>query len=121
MAVITIDGNSVPSTLTNRGDYQFPKPYRTNGQGEALALPAREITWTFSYMTQTELAFWNTTVLAGANSLYCDGTNTFKDMYASTPGANTSFSTCVLHRPEIKRIVGGLYRDVTIRITNILA
>jgi len=123
MAVITINNSSVPSTLTDRGDYSFPKAerLRTNGQGLAVVSPVRTLTWTFNYMTQTELAFWNTTVLSGADSLVCTGTNTFKDMHAATPGANTTFSSCVVDKPSVGSVVGGLYRDVTITIRNILA
>lgn len=117
-----IDGNQVPAALEQRGDYRFPAAsiVRRNGQGLGIVAPTRSIEWTFRYLRASELAFFNTTVLAGADSKLCTGTNTFYD--PTTGGTEVTFSSCVLDRPDLQTSPrGGLYRNVTINIRAIRA
>lgn len=120
MAIVTIDGETVPTTMTNRGEFRFPRAetIRTTGQGVSVVAPVRSLEWKFSRLTSTELAFWTTTVLAGAASKLCTGTNEIKDPQAG--GSTETFTSCVLEEPEVGYVRGGLYRDVVIRVRNII-
>lgn len=120
MAIVTIDGNTVPSSMSDRGDFSFPRAEQiaVNGQGVGIASPVRAIEWKFAYMTATELAFWTTTVLGGAASKFCDGTLQIKDPQAG--GSTVTFTSCVVDEPDVGYVRGGLYRDVAVTVRNVL-
>lgn len=118
---MVIDGHTIPTTMDNRGDYTFPEAeiVHRSGRGVGVASPVRTLTWKYAYMTSTEVTFWNTTVLGGAASKLCTGTNQLND--PTKGGALTTFSSCVVDRLQFEgNPVGGYYRDVTLTIRNII-
>lgn len=117
---VTIDGHVVPTAMVGRGEYDFPRApiIRNNGAGVAVRAPVRSLTWKFRTMSTTELDFWNTTVLVGAESKECIGTLILKD--PTVGGAEVAFTSCVIDAPDQGDIpVGNVLRDVTITIRNI--
>ena len=117
---VQIDGVAIPASMVNRGNYRFPAAEIVGRTGEGLAVeaPTRSIEWTFSHLTATELAFWTTTILAGARTKKCTN-NVFYDPTAG--GAEVAFSSCVLDSPDLAQSPrGGYYRSVTIKISGIM-
>ena len=114
---MVIDGNTIPVDLAARGTYQFrpPEILIKNGKGLPVTGGTATLTWTFSFMTQAEWDFWSTTVLGGAPGKECSGLTQLYDHDKTL----TTFTRCVVLRPEWDRIENGLFRDVVVTIEQI--
>lgn len=113
----TVGGSVVLTELENRGTgYKFnpPEIIRRNGFGLAVTSGGASITWKHDWLPKAEFLWWRTTLLSGAASksfssaVFYDETQTL-----------TSYSYCVVDRPEYEYISYGVYYNVVINITSI--
>lgn len=113
---IQLDGVAVPASLVSRGLYKFnaPQIVAYNGQGKAVAAGSPTVDWTFPYMTATEFAYFETTLLAGANSKILATNRLWNRLMTET-----AYSSVVLERPEFEGYNGNVYRNVKIKITQV--
>ncbi|MBT9173436.1 MAG: hypothetical protein DDT21_01837 [Syntrophomonadaceae bacterium] len=117
MAVPSINGNAVLTSMATRGQMKFNRQRvgGVTGAGVAVAAGPQSFIWTWSHLTSTELAFWNTTILAGALSITLTAAQLRDDRMN-----NQTFTSGQLFRPTYESYSAGLFRNVTIEIQHLL-
>jgi len=117
MAVPSINGTGVPTSMSTRGQYRFQRQRvgGVNGSGVAQAAGPQSVMWVFGYMTQTEMDWWYTTILSGSLSATLTAAELKDDNMA-----DQTFTSGVLYRPVYESYSAGLYRKVTIEIQHLL-
>jgi len=103
--------------MSTRGVYRFSRQRvgGVNGNGVAQAAGPQGVVWQFSYFTQAELAWWQTTIMSGALSLTLTAAELWSDLTV-----DTAFTSGVLYRPVYESYTAGLYRKCTIEIQHLL-
>lgn len=115
MAAPSIDGTAVPESMATRGPYTFhPQERFTNGAGQVITAGQQRIEWSLGTLTQADLDWWRTTILAGAES------KTITAELWDHLGDVITITSAVLRAPRPVRKAGGLYHEITVEITNIL-
>jgi hypothetical protein len=112
---VQINGNAMPTEMAAMGKrYQFipSRVLGINGAGTAVTTGYAELTWEWTYLNDTEMAYLLTTVLAGAASKVCTGTTQLYNHLKVL----TTFSHCVVHRPQYETYQYGFYRNVKLYI-----
>ena len=114
---IQINGVAVPASIVSRGIYKYNAPaiIGYNGQGDLITAGYAVVEWTFSTMTATEFAYWETTLLTGLPSKRMTNNRLWDRLMAETP-----YSELVLERPEFENYNGNRYRNVAIRMTQVI-
>jgi hypothetical protein len=114
---IQLNGVAVPASMASRGIYKFNAPaiIGYNGQGDLVTAGYATVDWTFSTLTATEFAYWETTLLAGAASKRLTNNRLWNRLMAET-----AYSELVLERPEFENYNGNRYRNVAIRMTQVI-
>lgn len=113
---IQLDGVAVPASMVSRGVYKFnaPQIVAYNGRGEAVAAGLPTVDWTFRFMLPAEFAYFETTLLAGANSKILTNNRLWNRLMTET-----AYSSVVLERPEFDGYNGWRYQNVSIKITQV--
>lgn len=115
MAAPSINSTAVPARMANTGPYIFRRQTaRTNGAGQTVRAGSQSIEWSLGTLTPADLEWWTDTILSGADSATITA-ELWDDL-----GNEIAITSAVLHRPEPGQKQGGLYRNVVIRITQIL-
>lgn len=106
----------VPPPMDAAGDYAFDPgaPVARNGRAAVVAAPYATLTWRFESLTPEQMAWWCTTMLAGAPSAEFSRCRLFNHL-----GALTTYSRCVVQRPTYGQWRDGLLHDVTVIIDQI--
>ncbi len=108
-----INNSAIPSPMDERGAYKFNPPaiLGRNGRGTAIAAPFASIEWKFPFLTVTDMAYWITTLLAGAASAEFTQAKFFNNA-----GTLTTYSHCTVLRPTFDQFVSGVFENVTVQI-----
>lgn len=120
MSVPQINGIAIPSSCAHRAsnyDYDVPIIGR-NGEKEPVALDHARLIWTWDILTNTEMAWWVTTLLGGALHLSVSGAGTTK-LYNKW-GVLTNHDSCKVYQPTYKAITGHSFLQVTVIIDNLV-
>lgn len=122
MAVPSLDSGAgsvaVPTSMATRGVYKFTRRVlsNVNGAGVAQAAGGQDVSWSFSYMTPTEYAWWYTTMCGGALSISLTRAELWDDLKEEQ-----TFTSGILYRPAYDHYSAGLFRDVVVEIKHLLA
>ena len=116
-AIPSINNLTVPSSMATRGNYRFSRQRAgtRNGNGIALAAGPQMLEWQFPYMTQTEMDWWYTTIMAGEPSAELEDVRIVDDRMLER-----SFSEGTLYRPQFGSHTAGIYWNVTVIISHLL-
>lgn len=108
-----INSIAIPSPMDERGSYKFSPPavVARNGAGLAVTAGTRSLSWQWPYMARTDFVWWTTTLLAGAASAEFTQCKLINDQQTLT-----TYTHCIVHRPDYERIENGLYYNVTLTI-----
>jgi len=112
-----MNGTPVPTSMSTRGKYRFT-PQRignTNGAGVAQKSGSQSVEWVFSYLNSTEMAFFTTTLLAGALSVTLTAAELKDDLFA-----DQTFTSAVLYKPTYDVYQAGLFRNCTVQLKHLL-
>ena len=108
-----INSTAIPAPMDERGIYKFSPPaiVGRNGAGAAVTAGYSSLSWQWPFLKQTDFAWWITTILAGAASAefsQCKLINHLQTL--------TTYTHCIVYRPDYERIENGLYYNVTLTI-----
>lgn len=123
MSTPSIDGTNVPTAVQDGWNYLFmPQPQQHQaGDGSPVYAGQQTIEIRYRYMTQAQMDWFRTTILSGARHK----TISAAELWDRTWSAQT-FTGGILREPisasnqAPPQKIGGIYRDVLIRITNVL-
>lgn len=116
---ISLNNQTMPATMANRGSLDFPpaKILGYDGEGDPIVAPTRSAVWAWRELSPTEAAYLFTTVLAGGDSAQC--TNGIRIWDPTAENAETAFSYAVIVRPTYKSVTNGVYKEVKLEIRTI--
>lgn len=120
MSTPQINGIVIPSSMAHRArtyDYDVPIIGK-NGEKEPVALDHARLLWTWDILSDTEMAWWVTTLLGGELYLNVSGAGTTK-LYNKW-GTLTDHDSCKVYQPTYKVITGNSYLQVTVFIDNLV-
>lgn len=111
-----INSTAIPSPMDERGAYKFEPPAEVarNGQGLSVTAGASRVIWRWPYLSASDMAWWVTTLLSGAASAAFTQAKFFN--HAQTL---TTYTYCIVYRPQYDRIENGLFMDVSLEIGSI--
>lgn len=117
MAVFSINTIAVPTSMSGRGVYKFSRQRAgtVNGSGVAQAAGPQMVQWQWSFLTSTEMAYWRTTILAGALSVTLTAAELKDDLVV-----DQTFTSGQLYRPTFESYSAGLFRGVVLTISHLL-
>ena len=112
-----INNIAIQSPMDEDGAYAFVpgEILVRNGRAAAVAAPAATLTWRFESLTRAQMAWWCTTLLAGAASAEFTQCKLFNHL-----GDLTTFAHCVVLRPTYEQWQDGRLYGVTVTIDQIV-
>lgn len=116
-SIAQVNGALIPEPMVHRGRYVWTPPeiVGRNGRGDAIVAPFATVSWKWQWLTLADYTYWVYTVLAGAASLQCT-IGTILVNHLQQPVV----VQCVVLRPTYGHIAAGLYRDVELKIEQIV-
>lgn len=113
----SLNGVAIPESIYTKGVYKFHKQRvgGTNGNGVAQAAGPQIVEWVFGTMTAAELAYFYTTICAGALSVTLTAAVLKDDLLVEQ-----TFTSGQAYRPVWTSYAAGLYREVSVTISHLL-
>lgn len=105
----------LPLTLEGKGSYKYNRAFKMDKSGQGLIVPVGlpSAEWRWNYVSKSEFAAL--VALAGGDSRLAFGTTRLWD---DAMTINT-FSQVVVERPVYEEYTGGIFRDVTLRLSQL--
>lgn len=111
-----IDGQTIPTSMTDRGGYKWQQAETLgiNGLGLPVQADGSSLSWLFDVLNDAEWEWWTQTLLAGEDSAEFTSAILYNDN-----GALTTFNHCIVYRPVHENIWLGDHINVTVLIADI--
>ena len=108
-----INNKDIQAPMDEKGSYKFnPAPVvAKNGAGIAITAGYASITWSWPWLSKADFQWWITTLLAGAAAAEYS-----QAKFLDNTGTLTSYTHCIVNRPDYERMENGVFLNVTISI-----
>lgn len=114
-----VNGIAIPATMAEVGPlykWSQPQPVAKNGRGRVVVAGYPSLVWGWTWLTDSNMNYWLTTILAGQPDALCTALTQLYDHRKVL----RNISSCVVYEPVFETITNGVYHNVQLYIGQIV-